>query len=378
MNYFVTGFRIALLQRLRSIRGWIILLLLPALVLTVKLCLPEEEISAPVQVGVALPEKGAEDFRELLEARSGTVLTFIEADEEAIDRHVAAGKWDCGLILAEDFEERLEDMDTDRLITVKISAGSTVYPLVKETVSACMAFLIAPDIARDYLTDSGILNEEDLKERSGQLEAVIGESERVLVTMKTVDGRDLDQLELADSGITVLLRWLVSAVLLVWMLLCAADLGRWQTSGAVKRLMPLRSATCLLTAKVSADGLLAAVAGFAALLLLGDGLGGCAAVASYVVFWCALAVLIAHFAALWQSLPVWPPFAVVVSLLLSSALVDMGMVVPELAAVSRVAPVSRFLAICNGTESGVWWLMGGSAVLFCMSFGIDAIRKRRR
>lgn len=367
MRYFATGLQTALLQRLGSVKGWIILLLLPVLVLTVMLCVPEEEVSAPVQVGVALPEEGAEDFWGLLEARSGTVLQFIDADEDVVNRNVAAGKWDCGLILAEDFEDRLEEMDTDRIITVKISAGSTVYPLVKETVAACMASLTAPDIAEDYLLDSEILSAEQLEGLDDQLDAVIGESDRVLVTMRTVDGRALDQLELADSGIRALLRWLVSAVLLVWMLLCAADLGRWYSTPAVKRMRPLRSSTCLMAAKISADGLVAFAAGSVALLILGDGLAGCAAAAAYVAFWSALAVVMARIPALWQTLPVWPPFAVVISLLSSSALVDVGTVFPAAAGAVRWMPVSLFMEVCSGAWIPAVWLTAESVVLLGLS-----------
>ena len=58
MNYLIRGFLSALSVRLRSLRSLIVLICLPLLVLVVRLTLPMEEVSAPVQVGVALPESG--------------------------------------------------------------------------------------------------------------------------------------------------------------------------------------------------------------------------------------------------------------------------------------------------------------------------------
>ena len=82
MKFLLTGILTTLKLRLRSVRGWVILLLLPLLVASVVLLLPKQEVSAPVQVGVCLPKNGGEEFWALLEQRSGAVISYILADEE--------------------------------------------------------------------------------------------------------------------------------------------------------------------------------------------------------------------------------------------------------------------------------------------------------
>jgi len=93
VTYFLSGFFVAFMQRMRSIRSWLILLLIPALVLGMQAALPEEQISAPVLVGVALPEDGGEDFWELLDDRSGTVLTFLSDFTTGMPIVILGTKW---------------------------------------------------------------------------------------------------------------------------------------------------------------------------------------------------------------------------------------------------------------------------------------------
>ena len=106
MKFVVYGMGITLARRLRTLRGWLSLLLIPALVLGLYRALPAGEMTAPVQVGVCLPESGGEEFWELLEGHSGTVLTFLVSSEGEIEARVASGQWDCGVILPEDFDRK--------------------------------------------------------------------------------------------------------------------------------------------------------------------------------------------------------------------------------------------------------------------------------
>ena len=70
MNFSFTLFKTALLSRWRA---GLLLLLLPLTAFGARALLPPEEASAPVQVGVVLPEEGGEAFWERLEKRSGLV-----------------------------------------------------------------------------------------------------------------------------------------------------------------------------------------------------------------------------------------------------------------------------------------------------------------
>lgn len=370
MRFVCSGIAATLSLRLRTVRIRIVLLLLPLLVFSVHLMLPGQEAAAPVQVGVCLPKRGGEAFWELLEARGGTVMTFLPATEAEIDRNVASGNWDCGLILAKDFDDRLEDLEKDGIITLRISSASVAYPLVRECASACLAQLMSPGIAAEYLLESGIVTEEDQLETVFQMKDLT-DGERVNVKLSTPDGSTLEPLTLGRKSTDRILRWILSAALLVWMLLSAADLGRWNETGAANRMRPLQSTTAILLSHVGADALLAITAGCLAQLLLGGGAWGCLAVAGYVLLWMSVAVLAARRRALWQTLPVCMPFLVVLSLLLSSALVDLAWFSPALAAVGKLLPVSAYLRGCDGQPTALLLAAAGAAIL-----GISALADR--
>ena len=133
MRYLCSGIRSSLVSRLKNPVFYVVVLIV-AIVLIAMGRLPAQDVSAPVQVGVVLPEQGGEAFWELLQQRSGTVLTFHKTDADTVDRNIAAGKWDCGIILAEDFDLRVETVDMSRAFTIRIGEGSTVYPLFREVV----------------------------------------------------------------------------------------------------------------------------------------------------------------------------------------------------------------------------------------------------
>lgn len=364
-NAFLTSLKL----RLGKLTWWLPLVLLPLLVLTAAGLLPPKDVSAPVTVGVALPETGGEAFRQRLEPRSGTVLTFVFADRNTIERKVMAGRWDCGLILAEDFEEKLDSLDTDRLFTLLVGPGSTVYPLVQETVFACVAELLSPAMAKEYLEETGI--------GGGDHFLPLSPEERVVVSMTTASGKPLDVVELADSSITAVLRWLVSATLLVWLLLTAADLGRWLDSPAVKRLRPLRPATVLLLPRAMVDTIPALCGGCLALLLLGDGWDGCLSVLAFGLFLSALALLAARCPSLRSALPILMPFLPVVSLLLSPTLVDLSLLYPPLSGIIRWQPVSLFLRGCGGRPAALIPLAAAAAACLLLSLLLDHISKKK-
>ena len=363
MRFFLTCFRLRLGLQLRDVRIWIILLLLPLLVFALRTALPEDAAAAPVQVGVALPESGGEKFWSLLESRSGTVLTFIPTDTETIDRNVAAGKWDCGLILPADFEERLEKMDTHRIFTLRIGEGSAVYPLVQETVSSCMTTLLRDRIAADYLSGSGM----------GAVQITeLDTDSRVLIHMSTPDGSPISVPSVTAEGIRTFLLWGISAVMLIWILLTGAELGR-QFATSLRRLQPLQSATVILTARMGADTLIVCLAGCLCVLSLGVGLCGYLAVLLYCLFLGGVCSLFARVPAIWETIPLWPPFLLVMSLLLSGVLVDPAEAVPAL----RWIPGRLFLDICRGELVYALPLFAAGIAAICISLLLDRYEKKR-
>ena len=370
MRFFFSVFTASLRQRMRRISVWVVLLLLPCMIFAIHKALPDQSVTAPVTVGVALPEEGGEQLWAALENRSGTVLSFVKADSDTIDRNIAAGRWDCGVIVDEDFTDLLEDMDTDRIFTLRIGEGSTVYPLVRETVAACMAALVTEPIARDYLQDTGIPAD------SQRLTQVLSAEERVEVTMVTADGTPMHPFQLGGRSVQRILYWLIGAMVLVWLLLAAHDLGRWSRSGSAKRMLGARSLTLLLCGRMAAQWLLILLPGWLTMLSIGGGFAGCVAVLCYSLFWSSVGIIVAHIPAIWQSIPVLPPFAVVLSLLFGGALLDLGNLLPALSPICTHIPGSLFLRLCSGEYKALLPLLITAPVLLGLSVIMDHTKKR--
>ena len=360
MSFFLTLFKSSI--RAGGPRAWVLLLLLPLLTFGAGRLLPAEEVSTPVQVGVVLPEEGGGEFWSRLEARSGLVVTFHETGLDRARRQVAAGQWDCALVLPEDFKERLDRRDVYQLFTLLIGPGSTVYPMVRETVSACVAECISPNMAERYLLDSGITGEEDLEDIRPRLQETLLEQDRVLISMETADGRPLDPFSLADSGVNNLLSGLTAILLLIWALLTAMDLGRWLDSPLARRLVPLRGTMLLLLPRLAAAMLPALCSG--ALALLAVDRSYILPLIPYLLFWGAAALALARLRPLWGALPAVLPFVPVLGLLLSPVLLDLSLLFPSLGPVIRWMPVTLYLRACGGSQTdGLILTAGGAAIL---------------
>ena len=361
MSFFRTFFTSASRLRLADWRAWAMLLLLPAITFGVARLLPAEEVSAPVQVGVVLPETGGGEFWRRLEARGGLVVVFHKADYEKAERLVAAGRWDCALVLPEDFEDRLTAGELEGLFTLLIGPGSVVYPMVRETVTACVSERVSPAMAGDYLLQSGILDETGLKEARPRLDQVLLERDRVLVSMETTDGHPLDPLALADSGVSSLLSGLTAVMLSIWALFTAMDLGRWLDSPFARRLAPLRGRLSLLLPRLAAALLPALCAGA---LAVECPLAAVLALVPYLLFWGAAAMALALWSPAWNALPALIPFVPALGLLLSPTLLDLSTLFPALAPAVRWNPVTLYLRACGGSwGDGLLLAAAGAAVL---------------
>ena len=367
MSFWMEFWRDSLLAQLKSSRNWALLLMLPLLTFGAARLMPAQEVSAPVQVGVVLPEEGGGDFWGRLEARSGLAVVFHQASLDRARRQVAAGRWNCALVLPEDFSSRLDRLELEGLVTLIISPGSAAYPLVRETAAACLAQCAAPGMAAEYLLDSGILTREELDRAAPRLAEELAEEDRVLISLETADGGPLDPLALADSGVSRLLWGLTAILLLVWTLFAAMDLGRWLDSPFARRLLPLRGRLGLMAARLGA-GLLPALASGALALAAGERpLIAGAALIPYLLFWGAAALALAGRRSAWSALPVLMPFVPVLGLLLSPVLLDVSLLVPELASAVRWCPVTLYLRACGGSwGDGLALAAGGGVILFLL------------
>lgn len=363
MKFSFTLFKTALLSRWRT---WLLLLLLPAAAFGARALLPPEEASAPVQVGVVLPEEGGEAFWERLEARSGLAAVFHRSGLAHAEGQVAAGRWDCALVLPRDFEDRLARLEVNGLFTLVIGPGSAVYPMVRETVSACVAELISPGMAEEYLLDSGIVDADRLDNLRPRLQEVLLDRDRVLISMETWDGRPLDPLTLADSGVSGLLSGLTAILLLIWALLAAMDLGRWLDAPFARRLRSLRGTSALLLPRLGAALVPALCAGALALLAVDRPLPCILSLIPYLLFCGAAALALARLRPVWSVLPAVVPFVPVLGLLLSPALLDLSVLFPALSPVIRWNPVTLYLRCCGGAWSDGLLLAAAGGVLLVL------------
>lgn len=342
MDYFRCSFRFALLRRIRS-RGSLMFMAL-ALVLTIAMIFaPVGRKGAAVQVGLVLPEEGKALERLLLE-RSSELVRFIPTDEETLDKKVLSGQWDCGLVAREDFPEKLKSLDFSKMFTVKISDGSTVYPLVQETVAACVMELTSPEIARAYLEKKGI--EAEIMDQSAQ---------RVDVILQTADGEEMDALDLTASTARKVLRGLVGLFALIWGLYLAADLGRWLESDNAGKLRSVRSVTQLLLPELTAALLPLLCWGCAVSGLLGGWHSAAAFALLLLTVVLGLGLVLPRLKPLWQSVTGLLPFLTVGGLLLEPVLVDVSSLFPT---------VSRWLCWLPVTL----YCRAGDGNLICLAF----------
>lgn len=375
MGYFFSVLGSFLSCRLRQWKSWLLLLLLPGIALAAK-NLTAAEPTSPVTVGVVLPAEGAEVFWNLLEDQNSDLLTFVPTDERTLDRNVAAGRWDCGLILPEDFEERIEESDFDRLITLRISSGSAVYPLVRESVSSCLARLASPVIAWDYLLENQIVEKADFARMEDRLDQMRAETKKIGIRLSTPEGSALSVPQILETGSQRFLYWLISAVILIRVLFASADLCCFSTSAAARRLRPIRSSLLLVSARGCADSMLILLSGCSAMVILGGGLRGCGAVVCDTLFWLSVSILLAQFPGIHGALVVFIPAAPVISFLLSSVVVDVSLVLPRAAGLLRWIPVSLFLRICDGDAAAAAALAAAGVVCWLGALALAQLRHR--
>ena len=348
MNFLFVSFWAAFKEQRKSLRTWIFALLLPLLTGLLVWQLQPSATGGAVTVGVYIPESAnGEAYWQLLEQRSGSTVSFVQADPDTLNGMVAAGVWDCGLILSEDFETKANELNTKGLIRLVISDGSTAYPLVQETASACLLEYIGPTIAQQYLLDSGIATEETLPSMEGRIHETLPEEERTAVKMETIDGKPLDSSSLTSNTLQRLLRGIIAVLLLLWALFLSEDLGRWGRTAAARRLAPLRGAGWLLLPRALAATLPIAIATtITAFLLPAD--GTIPATMAWLVFLLGLSLLCARWTGVHAVFPVLAPAMPVLALITSPILLDPGSLSPILGTISQYNPLTLYLQAADG------------------------------
>lgn len=303
--------------------------------------------SAVVTVGVVLPDTGANTFWNALSQRGSNLVAFIQAEEETVIHNVAASRWDCGLVLSENLDTRLAEGDWDELVRVIIGPGSTVFPLIQETVAAVLLEESAPWIARDYLIASAIATEDTLENFPTLSGEGLLEGRQVEIVLQTVSGEGMAPLELVDQGMERMLLGLLAVLLLVWALGTAADLGRWKESSQAAMLLAVRRLPAVLLPHLSASLLPALVVGGAGAWSL-SGLSAAIALVPYLLILGVLAMLLAESHRAWAALPALTPFVAVAGVTLSPVFLDPASLLPWLAPVLDWLPTTLYLRGSQG------------------------------
>lgn len=356
MRYFLLSLALSLRVRLRSVRFWLMLLLALSAGLALRWTLRPAAASGAVRVGVVLAD-GGEAFWDALTSRGGSIVEFIPTDEPTARVKVSSSRWDCALILPDGFSDRLDASGLAEPIVLLTGPGSTVYPLVRETAAAAVLELVTAQIAADYLLSSGIAEETAL--------GTLPQPRSVQIEMETLTGLPLDGIKLAEESYSRIFRGVIAAALLVWTLFAAVDLGRWQETGAARRMRPGLGYVRLALPRLLAEMLAAFVLGMAGLLASGalPGLAGVLALVLYLSALAAPALLAAAFRPVWNALPALIPFAAASVFVLSPVFVDMALFFPQLSTLSQWLPVTLFLQGGEGSIAALARLAAVAAVL---------------
>lgn len=372
MNYFFCALSLSLREQRRKWQVWLLLALLLLGGCALHL-LADRSAEDAVCVGVAAPEEGADRFCRRLQERSGGGLRFQFCDEDTLKKRVAASQWDCGLVLAEDLDARLEAGDGREGITLLTGPGTTVAPLIREVVTAAVSEEIAPALAGNYLLEQRVVSRvEDL---SPALREPLPEESRVHVRAEVLHGEEMQPLDLQGDSLRQSAEGTLAVLLLVWTLFAALDLGRWRERPIARRLAPLQSPLTLLLPQLLA-ALLPIGAGAALALCVGLGVEGLWGALSLVPYLCALgscALFLALCPVLQGILPVLIPLLAAASFLLSPILMDVGQLMPQFDGVLHALPVTLYLE----SSGGNLWAALGLLLWTCGFLGLAVLRARR-
>lgn len=369
MRYFLLSLTLSLRAQLRSKRFWLVLLLTVSAGLLLRWTARPTPATGAIQVGVVLTD-GSEPFLDALTRRSGMAVAFIPTDEPTARSKVAASQWDCALILPEDFSDRLNTASLTGSITLLTGPGSTVYPLVRETAAAAVLELTTARIAADYLLSSGI----------AALPENLPQPQRVQIETETLTGLPLDELQLAEESYSRIFRGIIAAALLVWALFAAVDLGRWQETGAARRMRPGLGTVLLTLPRLLPAMLPAFLFGTAGLLTSGASTGptGILSLALYLAVLTALSLLLTSIRPVWTALPAIIPFAAVSVFVLSPVFVDMTLFFPQLAPLSHWLPVTLYLQGGEGSIPALIRLLFLTAILIIAAICLERILQYKK
>ena len=330
-------------RRPRTLAG---VFLLPAAVLLTVLFLPSEGLDQPPVVGLCLPEtptQVADTLRDLLLDWQGDYLQIQTARPEEAREKVASGAWDCAFVLDGSFDAAL---DGGTPVRQMISPSSVLAGPAREAVAAALFQLRAAQLARAYLTDSGLLEEGDSEQAAALL------SDRLDIVPMAI------QRETSGTGpqplprhiAAPLIHGFIGLVLFLQALLAGGELHRLHHSLWYRRTLPVAGPIRLDLPLLLVQGLLAvlpAALSLAVAIWRLPGFGSLgwelALLVLYQVLLVPLTLAASRLPGMEDLMPLLLPYLAVACVLLCPILFDAGRLIPALYPFSRLLPPTWYL-----------------------------------
>lgn len=385
MSFFAAALALQLKRLLWRPATAVCLLALPALVLAVGLFLPRAA-HTPVLVGVLLPKnsrQGAVIWQSLESASHQNIQFLASADEGQLKALVAAGRWECGYLLPENLDKRLETGQLARLVTRVDSPATSLGGVLDWSVAAAILNSYAPTLANKSLAAAGVLP----KEGAALYESLAAKlfAPQALLKMDVVPVNTTSVPTVGGALLTAasLVRGVVALLLLVFSCLCAVWFADDRQTGFFQRLRPYSSTVRLYLPTLAAATVLHVAAGLLSLGLavaffpayFGDFLGEAALLLLYMLPLGAFSFLLAMLFSNRELLVCLLPFLLVACLLLCPVLVDLSAYVPALAVPSALLPPTAYLRAAAGMAP--FWHMPLAAAAF-LALGLLVGKGRKK
>ena len=372
MKFFAIAFALQLKRLLRRPATAVCLLALPVLVLAMGLFLPRSA-QTPVLVGVLLPNNsrhGAVIWQSLRSASNQDIQFLAAADKGQLKALVAAGRWECGSLLPDDLDKRLENGQLARLVTRVDSPATSLGGMLDWSVAAAILDSYAPTLANKGLAAAGVLPKEEAAQHERLAAKLFAPQVLLKINVVPVNATSVPTVGGALLTAASLARGVVALLLLVFSSLCAVWFSGDRQTGFFQRLRPYSSTVWLYLPTLAAATVLHVAAG---LLSLGLAMaffpayfGGFFAQAALLLLYMlplgAFSFLLAMLFSNRELLVCLLPFLLVACLLLCPVLVDLSAYVPALAMPSALLPPTAYLRAAAGMAP--FWHMPLAAAAF--------------
>ncbi len=392
MKFFFTALRIHLMRFLRH-ASTLVCLLLPCLVAVLGLVLPpEQQTTDAITVGVYYADAADTDSlaAALLEelqtypfsedsTNASVPIYFVRAAaREDVAENVAAGVWECGYLLPDDFGRRIAESEYRGLIARVASPASSLAPVIDDAVSGALLKISSPYIATSFLGNTGLL--EDIPPQ--QLQSIeaqfFAEDDPLNITVKLINA------PAATAGNASILlstqafiRGMVALLLLLFASLTLVRFGDDLRSMFFGRMYSYRRFIALFTPPFVCSALLALASGFAS-LVVGDlffpgllhGMGAeLVWLLLYQVYLFSLIIFLGSiFYSKYLTLSL-TPFLIIACFVFCPIAFDLSSYLPAAGWISLLLPPTLYLRAAAG-DALMPWVMGGLSLVLT---GIAAV-----